>query len=200
MRYTTPTLLMLLVTAVTTRAAVAIQRAETMYESLAKREAFSGRTTWYSTNLGADACTGRNHKDSDWFVAMNMAQRSECCGRKLRIGYNGKTTIADCVDFCATCPSVGQLDLTKGLFEFFTNDLNVGEFTSTWSFVAPDDDSNSAPLPPPSVCLQVMPAAVNGAANNTHALEQAAAGGMSATARPHNYAAVSSAIGAIWIR
>ncbi|KAF7302966.1 hypothetical protein MKEN_01259300 [Mycena kentingensis (nom. inval.)] len=36
--------------------------------------------------------------------------------------------------------------------------------------MSPDDDSNSAPLPPPSVCLQVMPAAVNGAANKTHAL------------------------------
>ncbi|KAJ6457818.1 hypothetical protein C8R47DRAFT_1163798 [Mycena vitilis] len=59
--------------------------------------------TWYPTNTytGPDACTGKNHKDSDWFVAMNYNQfgdGSSCCGKQLRIDYNGKSAVAACVD------------------------------------------------------------------------------------------------------
>ncbi|KAJ7677541.1 hypothetical protein B0H17DRAFT_111683 [Mycena rosella] len=63
-----------------------------------KRDTFvSKEMTWYPTDTGADACTGKNHLDSDFFVAMGYDQfgdGSGCCGRKLRINYNGKSAVA----------------------------------------------------------------------------------------------------------
>ncbi|KAJ7846453.1 hypothetical protein B0H13DRAFT_2363006 [Mycena leptocephala] len=87
--------------------------------------------TWYPNNTGPDTCTGKSHLDSDFYVAMGFDQYgtdgSACCG---------KTATATCVDECNTCPDFGQLDLTKGLFEFFTNgDLGVGVIFASWSFV-----------------------------------------------------------------
>ncbi|KAJ7120697.1 hypothetical protein C8R43DRAFT_1034015 [Mycena crocata] len=69
--------------------------------SIEKRESFENKyMTWYPTDTGADACTGKNHKDSDWYVAMGYDQfgdGSACCGKKLRITYNGKSTVATCL-------------------------------------------------------------------------------------------------------
>ncbi|KAJ7165661.1 hypothetical protein C8R43DRAFT_987247 [Mycena crocata] len=113
--------------------------------SFDKRDAFTNKEmTWYPTDTGADACTGKNHQDSDWYVAMGYDQfgdGSGCCGRKMRITANGKSTVATCVDECATCPQYGQIDLTKGLFKFFTDgDLDVGVIHGSWSYVDGDDD------------------------------------------------------------
>ncbi|KAJ7212189.1 hypothetical protein GGX14DRAFT_296426, partial [Mycena pura] len=93
--------------------------------------------TWYPTDTGPDACTGKNHKDSDFFVAMGYDQYGDggCCGKKLRINYNGKSAVAQCVDECATCPQYGQLDLTKGLFQYFTEgDLDIGVIHASWDY------------------------------------------------------------------
>ncbi|KAF7340232.1 hypothetical protein MVEN_01941900 [Mycena venus] len=94
--------------------------------------------TWYPTDTGPDACTGKNHQDSDFFVAMGYNQfgdGSNCCGKQMTITVNGKTATATCVDECASCPGYGQLDFTKGLFEYFTNgDLDVGVIHGDWSF------------------------------------------------------------------
>ncbi|KAJ7670824.1 hypothetical protein DFH06DRAFT_1125110 [Mycena polygramma] len=109
-----------------------------------KRDSYTGvAMTWYPTNTGPDACTGKNHKDSDWFVAMNYNQfgdGSSCCGKQLRIDYNGKSTVATCVDECASCDTWGSLDLTQGLFEFFVGDPGIGEFYGSWSFSDGSDD------------------------------------------------------------
>ncbi|KAJ7616144.1 hypothetical protein DFH06DRAFT_1343390 [Mycena polygramma] len=109
-----------------------------------KRDSYTGvAMTWYPTNTGPDACTGKNHKDSDWFVAMNYNQfgdGSSCCGKQLRIDYNGKSTVATCVDECASCDTWGSLDLTQGLFEFFVGDPGIGEFYGSWSFADGSDD------------------------------------------------------------
>ncbi|KAJ7670911.1 hypothetical protein DFH06DRAFT_1293796 [Mycena polygramma] len=109
-----------------------------------KRDSYTGvAMTWYPTNTGPDACTGKNHKDSDWFVAMNYNQYgdgSACCGKQLRIDYNGKSTVATCVDECASCDTWGSLDLTQGLFEFFVGDPGIGEFYGSWSFADGSDD------------------------------------------------------------
>ncbi|KAJ7206537.1 hypothetical protein GGX14DRAFT_637535, partial [Mycena pura] len=106
--------------------------------SLEKRDTFTGKEmTWYPTDTGPDACTGKNHQDSDFFVAMGFNQfgdGSGCCGKQLRINYNGKSAVATCVDECASCPQWGQLDLTKGLFEYFTGDLGIGVIYASWSF------------------------------------------------------------------
>ncbi|KAJ7670851.1 hypothetical protein DFH06DRAFT_1370070 [Mycena polygramma] len=109
-----------------------------------KRDSYTGvAMTWYPTNTGPDACTGKNHKDSDWFVAMNYNQfgdGSSCCGKQLRIDYNGKSTVATCVDECASCDTWGSLDFTQGLFEFFVGDPGIGEFYGSWSFSDGSDD------------------------------------------------------------
>ncbi|KAJ7668805.1 hypothetical protein DFH06DRAFT_1469410 [Mycena polygramma] len=111
---------------------------------VAKRDSYTGvAMTWYPTDTGPDACTGKNHKDSDWFVAMNYNQfgdGSACCGKQLRIDYNGKSTVATCVDECASCDTYGSLDLTQGLFEFFVGDPGIGEFYGSWSFADGSDD------------------------------------------------------------
>ncbi|KAJ6628163.1 hypothetical protein B0H10DRAFT_269573 [Mycena sp. CBHHK59/15] len=67
---------------------------------------------------------------------------SGCCGRQLRINYNGKSTVATCVDECASCPQWGQIDLTKGLFEYFVGDLGIGVFYGSWSYVNGDDSGD----------------------------------------------------------
>ncbi|KAJ7670869.1 hypothetical protein DFH06DRAFT_1468559 [Mycena polygramma] len=116
-----------------------------------KRDSYTGvAMTWYPTDTGPDACTGKNHKDSDWFVAMNYNQFGDgslCCGKQLRIDYNGKSTVATCVDECASCDTWGSLDLTQGLFEFFVGDPGIGEFYGSWSFAdsssSGDDDTTT---------------------------------------------------------
>ncbi|KAF7310003.1 hypothetical protein MIND_00373100 [Mycena indigotica] len=118
-----------------------------------RKDTFLGSMfTWYGTNTGADACTGKNHKDSDWYVAMNTAQfgdGSGCCGRQLKLNYNGKTAVATCVDECPTCPEWAHLDLTKGLFQYFNNgDLGTGTLYGSWSYV--DGHTEDGPPPPPS--------------------------------------------------
>ncbi|KAJ7573848.1 hypothetical protein C8J56DRAFT_1173315 [Mycena floridula] len=118
--------------------------------SLVKRDTFENKEmTWYPTDTGADACTGKNHQDSDWYVAMGSAQfgdGSACCGKQLWITYNGKSTVTTCVDECTSCPQWGQIDLTKGLFEFFTNgDLNIGTIYGSWSYVGSGDNDEPAP-------------------------------------------------------
>ncbi|KAK7064848.1 hypothetical protein R3P38DRAFT_2826718 [Favolaschia claudopus] len=137
--------------------AVIAKRADNTTEhALDKRAQFTNKEfTWYPTDTGPDACTGKNHKDSDWYVAMGYNQwgdGSACCGRQLKITVNGKTTTATCVDQCATCPDVGQLDFTKDLFKFFSNgDLDVGVLHGSWSYADGNDggDDHDDPPPPP---------------------------------------------------
>ncbi|KAJ7092317.1 hypothetical protein B0H15DRAFT_1021065 [Mycena belliarum] len=116
-------------------------------ESVEKRDSFTSKPmTWYPTNTGADACTGKNHQDSDWYVAMGYDQfgdGSGCCGRKLRINYNGKSAVATCVDECASCPEWGSIDLTKGLFTYLTGDPGIGLIRASWSYVDGNDGGNN---------------------------------------------------------
>ncbi|KAJ7924219.1 hypothetical protein B0H13DRAFT_2580568 [Mycena leptocephala] len=104
--------------------------------------------SWYPTDTGTDACTGKNHQDSDFYVAMAAPQfggaGAACCGKKLSITVNGKTAIANCVDECVAnadqCYEAGQLDFTKGLFEYFTGgDLGVGIIYGSWSYTDDND-------------------------------------------------------------
>ncbi|KAJ7676561.1 hypothetical protein DFH06DRAFT_610582 [Mycena polygramma] len=95
--------------------------------------------TWYPTDTGPDACTGKTHTDSDYYVAMRydlFGDGSACCGKQVSITANGKTATATCVDECMTCADKGSLDLTKGLFEYFSGgDLGVGVLSGSWSYV-----------------------------------------------------------------
>ncbi|KAJ7917917.1 hypothetical protein B0H13DRAFT_1869830 [Mycena leptocephala] len=102
-----------------------IQSANSTSDSTDSTDEFVGkRMTWYSTDTGPGKPPRQRLQFEDG-----------CCGKQLRITYDGKSTIATCVDECATCPEVGQLDLTKGLFEFFVGDPGIGEFYGSWSHV-----------------------------------------------------------------
>ncbi|KAJ7447509.1 hypothetical protein B0H11DRAFT_2082390 [Mycena galericulata] len=106
-------------------------------DPLEKRDTYNGvLMTWYHINTGPDACTGKTHLDSDFFVAMNVPQYTSggCCGKQLTIDYNGKSAVATCVDECASCPDVGQLDLTQGLFDYFAGDPGIGTFYGSWYY------------------------------------------------------------------
>ncbi|CAK5272233.1 unnamed protein product [Mycena citricolor] len=107
--------------------------------ALEKRQSsFSGvRMTWYPTDTGADACTGKNHLSTDWVVAMDFGlfgDGSACCGRQIQIAYGGKTAVATCVDECASCYNHGELDLTEGLFTYFVGDPGIGVFDASWVY------------------------------------------------------------------
>ncbi|KAJ7591816.1 hypothetical protein C8J56DRAFT_886572 [Mycena floridula] len=119
--------------------------AKRMEGTLSKRATFNNkRFTWYGTDTGPDACTGKNHQDSDWYVAMAIGQFGDgkaCCGRQLTLSYNGKSTVATCVDACASCYNVGELDLTRGLFQFFAS-LDTGVFDGSWSYADEGDDND----------------------------------------------------------
>ncbi|KAF7367495.1 hypothetical protein MSAN_00812400 [Mycena sanguinolenta] len=122
-----------------THNAIAAAKRENNTFSIGKRDQYNNKEfTWYPTDTGPDACTGQNHQDSDFYVAMGYNQYgdgSACCNRQLSITVNGKTATATCVDECASCPDVGQLDFTKGLFEYFSNgDLDVGVLYGSWSY------------------------------------------------------------------
>ncbi|KAJ7591817.1 hypothetical protein C8J56DRAFT_519121 [Mycena floridula] len=129
------------------------KRMESAAVSLEKRDTFTGiEMTWYPTDTGPDACSGQNHQDSDFFVAMENAQFNDggCCGKKLRINYQGKSAVATCVDACASCYQWGQLDMTKGLFEYLVGDLGIGEVFASWSYVDGEDDDQPKPKPTPT--------------------------------------------------
>ncbi|KAJ7056422.1 hypothetical protein C8F01DRAFT_1087252 [Mycena amicta] len=127
------------------------QRLSESESALEKRATYNNvPMTWYPNNTGPDACTGKNHKDSDWYVALYSPQfgdGSACCGKKMRITANGKTTVATCVDSCPTCTAWGALDMTKDLYQFFGN----GDYTASWSYASDDDsdDGDDSPPPPP---------------------------------------------------
>ncbi|KAJ6562981.1 hypothetical protein B0H10DRAFT_2239677 [Mycena sp. CBHHK59/15] len=85
---------------------------------------------------------GKNYKDSDFYVAPVR----RWLGLLLAQNYNDKSAVATCIDECATCPQWGQIDLMKGLFQFFEPDLDVVVLHGS-SYID-DDDEMRQPAPP----------------------------------------------------
>lgn len=134
---------------------------------IAKRQGFSGRATFYDVGLGA--CGGTNVA-SDFIVALNAPQYGSGypgpnCGRQLRISYGGKSTTATVRDQCPGC-GYGDLDLSRGLFNFFASE-DVGVFQMSWTWAdgsgggdqaqpeptttkAPEPSTNPSPTPTPT--------------------------------------------------
>ena len=113
--------------------------------SLAKRQSYSGRATFYDVGLGA--CGGYNVA-SDYIVALNSAQYGggypgPNCGRSITISHNGKTAQATIRDQCPSC-DYGALDLSRSLFTHFESE-DKGTFQMSWWF----NDGNSQPEPKP---------------------------------------------------
>ncbi|KAH8826272.1 hypothetical protein DL96DRAFT_1607600 [Flagelloscypha sp. PMI_526] len=66
---------------------------------------------------------------------VNIWNNGAHCGDTVTITINGKTTTAKVTDECMGCAS-NQLDLTPGLFQFFSGGplLEVGEMYGSWDF------------------------------------------------------------------
>jgi hypothetical protein len=113
--------------------------------SLAKRQTYSGRATFYDVGLGA--CGGYNVA-SDYIVALNTAQYGggypgPNCGRSITISANGVTVQATIQDQCPSC-DYGALDLSRSLFQRFASE-DKGTFQMSWWY----NDGNSQPQPKP---------------------------------------------------
>ncbi|KIM49402.1 hypothetical protein M413DRAFT_438583 [Hebeloma cylindrosporum] len=104
------------------------------------------RWSYYDVETGNAGSCGQFHKNSDFTVAMNVAQMNKgtMCFKTIRMTYNGKTTTASVTDTCPGCP-YGGLDLTEGLFSFFAPH-SVGIIYGEWEFT----DGNNNPPPPPA--------------------------------------------------
>ncbi|KAJ7801475.1 hypothetical protein B0H14DRAFT_3885046 [Mycena olivaceomarginata] len=67
-----------------------------------------------------------------------------CCNKQISITTNNRTANASCVDECPSCDGANDLDLTKGLFEFFSGgDLNVGVLSALPSLQTSADAAES---------------------------------------------------------
>lgn len=96
------------------------------------------QATWYNT-LGAYAACGTQHWDTESVVALKSSTfntyKSEICGKKITLEYNGKTTTATLVDSCPGCNGEWDIDLSPPVFEALTGDLGVGRISGmTWHF------------------------------------------------------------------
>jgi hypothetical protein len=144
--------------------------AKRMEGTLAKR-ASGVRMTFYGTDTGGDACTGHGHSDNDWVIAISteIPNAMSHCNKKVKISYQGKSTVASVIDLCASC-SPEQIDLTKGLFQFFAP-LDKGIFYGDWEFTDGGDsggndnknnddnkgDDNDDKPPPPKKTTKAKP-------------------------------------------
>ncbi|KAJ2969362.1 hypothetical protein NQ176_g8703 [Zarea fungicola] len=99
---------------------------------------YAGTATFYGTNTGPDACTGKNHKSTDYFVALHpaMYKNGQNCGKKIIVtGVKSKKTITvTVVDECPTCGKSTDLDFTEGAFKNFAT-LNDGTAQIQWNFI-----------------------------------------------------------------
>ncbi|KAI9622046.1 hypothetical protein H4Q26_015484 [Puccinia striiformis f. sp. tritici PST-130] len=95
---------------------------------------FAGRSTFYDPGLGA---CGNYNGPGDFIVALNANQftANKWCGKKIKIFFGGKNTIATIVDECPGCPTNG-LDMSPSLFEFFAS-KDVGVFYMVSPIVGP---------------------------------------------------------------
>ena len=114
-----------------------------MKNSLAKRQTYSGRATYYAVGLGA---CGWYNSPGDYIVALNTAQYGggypgPNCGRSITISANGVQVVAQIADQCPSC-GYGDLDLSEGLFKRFAS-TDAGVFQMNWWY----NDGNSQPQP-----------------------------------------------------
>lgn len=87
---------------------------------LDRRQSQHSKWSWYDTQTGNAGSCGRMLRNSEFVVAMNVPQyRASNCFKFITMSWRGKTTRAQVVDMCPGCP-YGGLDLSPGLFQFFT--------------------------------------------------------------------------------
>lgn len=89
--------------------------------------------TWYTQNGVAGAC-GAKHSDSDFIAALDsrtygdLSAKSQYCGKKIRVSWQGKTVDVTVADACPGCYNSASVDLSTGAFQALAS-LDVGELT-----------------------------------------------------------------------
>ncbi|GAA6057911.1 hypothetical protein JCM3770_002200 [Rhodotorula araucariae] len=122
----------------TTTQAAATQAQAAYKESSASSSgsgsSYSGQATYYSQGGAAGSC-GNYASDSDYVVAVNVAQmNSGLCGKSVKITNtaNGKTITATVADTCPGCAG-SSLDLSEGAFGAL-GEYSSGVLPISWSF------------------------------------------------------------------
>jgi len=95
---------------------------------------YTGQATWFDVGLGA---CGKWSQPSDFIVALDTplygyGSPGPQCFKSVVIHGEGTCSVAVIMDECPSCAE-GSLDMSKGLFESFTN-LGVGEFPISWEY------------------------------------------------------------------
>ncbi|KAJ6575858.1 hypothetical protein B0H10DRAFT_943664 [Mycena sp. CBHHK59/15] len=73
----------------------------------------------------------------------------------MKITVNGKSAVATCVDECMTCPSWGALDMTKGLFKFFSGAMTTMTTVETMAMMTMRPPRRRRP--PPRTRRRLLP-------------------------------------------
>ncbi|KAH9485571.1 hypothetical protein JR316_0002481 [Psilocybe cubensis] len=119
---------------------------------LPKRAAGS---TWkyYNVETGNPGSCGSKHVNTDFTVAMNVAQMNpDWCFKTIKLTQGGKSTTATISDTCMGC-DYGGIDLTEGLFAFFVGywPTQGGVLIGDWEFIDDTPPKPSALFSPPPV-------------------------------------------------
>jgi len=110
------------------------------------RRAAGSSWTFYNVETGNAGSCGQYHSNSDFTVAMNVAEMNpSLCFKQISMTYNGQSTVATISDTCPGC-KYGGLDLTEGLFSFFAP-MSQGVIIGDWEFV---DAAPSPTYTPPA--------------------------------------------------
>ncbi|KAI8048047.1 RlpA-like double-psi beta-barrel-protein domain-containing protein-containing protein [Gilbertella persicaria] len=115
-----------------------------------KKALFKGVATmfWPKSEGGSQGACGPYADANSQIVAMNHAQygpmnkKSHWCGKKLRICYGDKCTVATVTDACPTCDH-GCLDLTPAVWDQLYHDRAKGVLDVEWSEVGDDDGDDN---------------------------------------------------------
>ncbi|KAI9362591.1 RlpA-like double-psi beta-barrel-protein domain-containing protein-containing protein [Pilaira anomala] len=105
-----------------------------------KKLLFHGKATFFNPEKegGAQGACGPWADVNSQIVALNgdqygdMSQKSEWCGKKVKICYEDKCTIATVTDACPTCDH-GCLDLTPAVWGQLESDYNKGIIPISWA-------------------------------------------------------------------
>lgn len=112
-----------------------------------KKLLFHGKGTFFdppSEGGAQGACGPYADKDSQ-IVAMNgdqygdMSKKSHWCGKRVKICYKSKCTVATVTDACPTCDH-GCLDLTPAVWGQLEENTSIGVLPISWGEYDGDDE------------------------------------------------------------
>ncbi|KAJ7025903.1 RlpA-like double-psi beta-barrel-protein domain-containing protein-containing protein [Mycena alexandri] len=103
-----------------------------------RRQEVTGGFATFFEQQGFPGSCGRVHQNSDFIVALPPGRYGSGvnCGRTVQVTSTstGLTATGVVADECAACINANSLDLSTGMYEFFSP-LDIGEFPIEWEFV-----------------------------------------------------------------